>query len=227
MSIKEDFLKEAEKVDREGKQDLLNYLEAVDFFTAPASSRYHGSHEAGLAAHSLYVLDLMKENNAIMGETGIDSDSIVICGLFHDVCKINYYILDEEEATGPQMHKLQDLCDTMKVKMPAKNERTKAHIRKVIDALIKKSPVPEFKPNYLIKDQLPMGHGEKSVYIIQKFMKLTDEEAIAIRWHLGGFDPAAYNSQMGNPSMQAFRENKLLALLAGADILASYLLDAW
>ena len=43
---------------------------------------------------------------------------------------------------------------------------------------------------YEIDDHLPYGHGEKSVYIISGFMKLTREEAMAIRWHMGGFDEA-------------------------------------
>jgi len=43
MSAKDDFLKQAKTVDREGMTDLLNYLESTDFFTAPASSKYHGS----------------------------------------------------------------------------------------------------------------------------------------------------------------------------------------
>lgn len=43
---------------------------------------------------------------------------------------------------------------------------------------------------YSVKDQLPMGHGEKSVYLVMKFMDLTDEEALAIRWHMGAYDDA-------------------------------------
>ena len=223
MSIKMDFLKEAKCIKREGALDLLVWLEESGFFEAPASSRYHGNHEGGLAAHSMYVHDVMRELLSILPIEGIDMESVHICGLLHDVCKVNFYELDQEEATSAQMRKFQELSD---VALP-KGTKTKAHLIKVIDALLKKEPIPEFKPSYKIVDKLPMGHGEKSVYIIQKFMRLTDEEAIAIRWHLGGFDPAAYNSQMGNPSMQAFKEYKMLPLLAGADIIASYLLDAW
>jgi len=43
---------------------------------------------------------------------------------------------------------------------------------------------------YSVKDRLPMGHGEKSVYLVMKFMDLTDEEALAIRWHMGAYDDA-------------------------------------
>ena len=41
------------------------------------------------------------------------------------------------------------------------------------------------KPYYKVEDSLPYGHGEKSVYIISAFMKLTREEALAINWHMG------------------------------------------
>ena len=47
------------------------------------------------------------------------------------------------------------------------------------------------EPFYKIEDALPYGHGEKSVYMISGFMKLTREEAMAINWHMGGFDPRA------------------------------------
>ena len=45
-------------------------------------------------------------------------------------------------------------------------------------------------PFYQVADQLPYGHGEKSVYLIEHFMRLKTAEAIAIRWHMGGFDDA-------------------------------------
>lgn len=44
------------------------------------------------------------------------------------------------------------------------------------------------KPYYTVDDALPYGHGEKSVYIISGFMRLTRDEAMAINWHMGGFD---------------------------------------
>lgn len=81
---------------------------------------------------------------------------------------------------------------------------------------------------WAVNDQLPMGHGEKSVYVINKYMKLTDEEALAIRWHLNGFDPGVhFNYPSGYPQKQAMRDHKIVALLATADIAASYLVDIW
>lgn len=45
--------------------------------------------------------------------------------------------------------------------------------------------IREISPHYTFKDDLPYGRGEKSVYIISGFMRLTREEAFAIRWHMG------------------------------------------
>ena len=53
---------------------------------------------------------------------------------------------------------------------------------------VKKDGVWESVPYYIIDDKLPYGHGEKSVYIISSFMKLNREEAMAINWHMGGYD---------------------------------------
>ena len=66
-----------------------------------------------------------------------------------------------------------------------------------------------------------MGHGEKSVFIINQFMKLTVEEALAIRWHMGGFDEAVKGGSysMGN----AYEMYPLALLLHVADMKATYL----
>lgn len=76
-------------------------------------------------------------------------------------------------------------------------------------------------PFYVVNDQLPYGHGEKSVYIISGFMKLSREEAMAIRWHMGSFDEAAKGGS-GTLSM-AFSQFPLALLLHLADMQATYL----
>ena len=50
---------------------------------------------------------------------------------------------------------------------------------------------PQDGGGYQVKDRFPFGHGEKSVFLISRFMRLTDEEALAIRWHMGAYDDAA------------------------------------
>lgn len=75
-------------------------------------------------------------------------------------------------------------------------------------------------PYYTINDQFPYGHGEKSVFLIERFMKLTDEEALAIRWHMGGFDDSVKGGCFTIST--AFENYKLPVLLHIADLKATY-----
>ena len=75
-------------------------------------------------------------------------------------------------------------------------------------------------PTFYYEDKLPYGHGEKSVYIISGFMRLTREEAMAIRWHMG-FSGPEDNRTVG----QALRMYPLAFALATADMEASYFLE--
>ena len=97
--MKEEFLKLLKTVQREGIDELINFLEKSDFFTAPASTRFHGNHEGGLVEHSLKVYEILKhkvENN-IKGIT-IPDESIIIIALLHDICKTNFYKIDYRNA---------------------------------------------------------------------------------------------------------------------------------
>ena len=143
------------KIKREGADRLLNFLlsESSDFFTAPASTRYHGNYEGGLLEHSLNVYDCLCDilsRPRIKEVYGIEysEESIAIAALLHDICKVNFYNVAFRNA---------------------KNEAGKW----------------ESVPYYTIDDRLPYGHGEKSVYIISGYMRLTRDEAFAIRYHMG------------------------------------------
>lgn len=155
MTNQERFLQiYREKITREGADKLLDFLmKGSDFFTAPASTRYHGACEGGLLQHSLNVYDCLVDilNRPRMKDVyGItySDESIAIAALLHDVCKVNFY---------------------------------KVGTRNVKDENGRWTAVPY----YTIEDTLPYGHGEKSVYIISAYMKLTRDEAFAIRYHMG------------------------------------------
>ncbi len=155
MTNQERFLQiYKEKITREGADKLLEFLlNGSDFFTAPASTRYHGAFEGGLLEHSLNVYDCLCDILARprMKEVyGIEysDESIAIAALLHDVCKVNFY---------------------------------KTSYRNVKDETGKWVSAPY----YTIEDTLPYGHGEKSVYIVSAYMRLTRDEAFAIRYHMG------------------------------------------
>lgn len=142
-------------VKREGANALLDYIcgPQSDFFTAPASTRYHNNCRGGLVNHSLNVYDCLVDflsRPTVREKYGIDpsDETVAIIALLHDMCKINFY----HETT-----------------------------RNVKD----ENGVWQKVPYFEIDDKLPYGHGEKSVYIITGFMRLTREEAFAIRYHMG------------------------------------------
>ena len=86
---------------------------------------------------------------------------------------------------------------------------------------VKVDGVWEQQPYYTVDDKLPYGHGEKSVYIASAFIKLTREEALAINWHMGGFDTRVVG---GSYAMSAaFYQFPLATLFHIADIQATYL----
>ena len=75
-------------------------------------------------------------------------------------------------------------------------------------------------PTFFYEDPLPYGHGEKSVYIISGFMKLTRQEAMAIRWHMG-FSGNEDSRLVG----QALEQYPLAFALSVADMEATYFLE--
>lgn len=185
--MKDEFIRIYGDVRRDGADRLLDWLSGTDFFTAPASTRFHAAYDGGLAEHSVHVyrrlLHLLRaEYSEAVPYT---ADTIALCGLLHDVCKADFYTVSTRNV---------------------KNEITGEW---------------EKKPFYAVDDRLPYGHGEKSVYILSGFLKLNREEAMAIRWHMGGFDDTAKG---GSPALSAALERYPLALfLHLADMQATYI----
>lgn len=172
-------------VTRKGADKMLEWLERTDFFTAPASTRYHGACESGLVMHSLNVYKVLKARNDI--DKMYSDETIALVALCHDFCKINFY------TEGSRNVKNEVTGQWEKVKV------------------------------YNVDDQFPFGHGEKSVFLVERFMRLTIEEAMAIRWHMGGFDDSA---KAGSFAMsEAYRRYPLAVMTHLADLEATYLLE--
>ena len=178
---------------REGMSDLLKFINDSDFYSAPASSRFHGAHQGGLLEHSLQVNKDMTVIYEAFRERGrlkdgqINLHSIIIASLLHDICKVNFY---------------------------------KSDVRNV-----KNNGVWEQVPYYTIDDKLPLGHGEKSVMILQQYIELTTDEIYAIRWHMAGFDDSAKSYAGGLQLSAALDKCPLLVMLHMADLAAVYLMN--
>lgn len=182
LEMKEQFIELLKSTNREGIDNLINFLEKTDFFEAPASTRFHGDYKGGLVEHSMKVYEILKEKvkNAST-EINVSEDTIIITALLHDICKANFYKVDYRNA---------------------KNELG----------------VWEKVPYYTIDDQIPYGHGEKSVMMLTEYIKLTPEEKYAIRWHMGFTEPKEVYSTIG----VAYKKYPLALLVFEADLEATY-----
>ena len=134
---------------REGIDNLISFMNGPesDFFTAPASSRYHLCTRGGLNQHSLnvqYVGDILNKTFGLF-----TTESLNITTNLHDIEK-----------------------------------GTKKYVEKYL-----KNGSRGATP-YEKTEDLPLGHGEKSVMLIQKYIDLTPQEAMCIRWHMGPYDYA-------------------------------------
>ncbi len=184
MDYKQKFIEYYQaNIHREGADRLLEWLQTTDFFTAPASTRYHCACPSGLVQHSVNVYEVMMEKH-FDPETD-SAESFALCALLHDVCKAQFYKISTRNV---------------------KNEKT-GQWEKV--------------PYYTIEDAFPYGHGEKSGFLIERFVRLKPAEATAIRWHMGGFDDAARG---GNFSISvAYDKYPIAVKLHLADLEATYL----
>ena len=177
------------EIKRDGADKLLEFLLKSDFFTAPASARFHCSYEGGLCEHSVNVYEALKgylNSPRVKEAYGFDysDESIAIVALLHDLCKIGVY------------------------KKGFRNVKDESGVWKRVDT-------------FEYDDQLPYGHGEKSVYIISGYMRLTREEAFAIRYHMG------YSSEREDPRnvSAAFEMFPLAFAVSVADSEATYFIE--
>ena len=161
-------------IKRPGADELLKWIENSDFFTAPASTKYHEAYEGGLCEHSVNVWDELYRLVMAYPEVKIYAETAAIVSLLHDLCKIGCY-------------------------------KTELRNKKENGVWIQ---VPFYT---FVEDFSFGGHGSKSVYLIQKYMKLTDEEATAINCHMG--------VENGNYAVyDAFKQHPLAFLLHTADM---------
>ena len=155
---KEEFVELLRSTGREGVDDLIENLEELGFFTAPASAGHHLNVAGGLVMHSLNtcraalaIWEAMKTLEPSLA-TEVRRESIIIASLLHDVCKSDIY---------------------------------KRSVKKRKNALGQWEDSEGYKVTY---KKFPMGHGEKSlVMVLLGGIDLYDDEMLAIRWHMGAW----------------------------------------
>lgn len=193
------FEAEMAKVKRPGIDKLMEYIRSSDFYTAPASTRYHLSTPGGLLQHSLNVLDAMR--GSMTHELGTDGTLV-----YH------YQAAGKFVATIPEesliiMALLHDICKTYFYQQGTRNVKVNKKWTEV--------------PCYTVNDRMPLGHGPKSAMIIKEYIRLTSEEMYAIWYHMG-FTAEADRLSLG----AAIEKFPIIWALHNADMMASSFMEA-
>lgn len=193
---KEEFVKLLKSTGREGVDDVIEELERLGFFSAPASAGHHMNVEGGLVQHSLNtckaafaIWEGMKALEPSL-DTEVKKESIIISALLHDVCKADIY---------------------------------KRSVKKRKNKLGQWEDCEGYKVSY--KD-FPMGHGEKSlVVILLSGLELYDDEMLAIRWHMGawGLNQNSFEDVRNYDTAQ--KEYPLVAIIHAADVMAANVME--
>ena len=203
--IQEENIKKFEslmnQVERKGAKELVEWLKTkTDFYTAPASTRFHMSCPGGLLQHSLNVYECLKDKRSSKVLEpylkDVSDESLIIMGLLHDICKIRTY---EQDWKNEKCRDEEVLKNTEMTQI--KHDNKGNFIWRSI-------------PIYKVEDEMPLGHGEKSVILLlSRGLKLNQTEIYAIRWHMGFSEPKEYWGHMD----AAIKKCKLALILQEAD----------
>ena len=171
------------------------------------STRFHSSYDGGLLHHSLNVYDCLVAKTEspvwkpVLSE--IPEDSLILIALLHDLCKANFY---------KKSIKNQKTYDPKKVAATEESQREHDSQGDFIWESVR---------TYQVDDQLPLGHGEKSVILIQNYIQLSMQEIMAIRWHMGFSEPKENWNTLG----VAMEKYPIILALHEADLEATKLLE--
>lgn len=194
--FKQEFINLLHSTDRDDIDYVIEDIEKLGFFEAPASTRFHLNYEGGLCEHSVNVCRValrMREQMIEMTpdiEPMLPKDSVIIASLLHDVCKADIY---------------------------------KPAVKKQKNAFGVYEDVPGYDVDY---SNFPLGHGEKSVIVILRCgFDLTDEEIMAIRWHMSAWDLPFQSAELKNCINTARDKCPLCSLIQAADTLAANIIE--
>lgn len=197
MQNKERFISILSSTGRRGVDTVIKKLAELGFFEAPASTVFHLSQPGGLLQHSLNVYDEAVRIAAQQIE-------------FRPECAEK--LRPDSIAIVALLH---DVCKAEIYKEAQKWRK---------DSEGRWETYNTYEVDY---SSLPLGHGEKSVIrLLQWGLEMSDEEMVAIRWHMGAFDLAFQSSEAKSNMNAAKNKTPLCAVLGAADGLASFVLEA-
>lgn len=188
-----------DNIQREGLEKILAYLEKTDFYTAPSSTNYHLNEEGGLCMHSINVFQTALSIYEHIAERAIQDGT----------SPFTEEVSRESIAISTLFH---DLC---KVKLYHGTTKWRKDENNHWQSY----------PGYEIKDEFPLGHGEKSCLMLNWYMRLKPEEMLAIRWHMGMYDMGESGTSQRYAFFGALDKSPLVSIVHAADFLSSRLLE--
>ena len=192
---KEEFVSLLESTGRKGVDSVVDYLGKAGFFHAPASVNRHLSHDGGLLEHSLNVYKMAVRLRGQMVEMRPGIES---------------RLPEDSVAIAALLH---DVCKANIYKKVTKYRK---------DANNRWESYDGYDADYT---RFPLGHGEKSVVMLLRLgLELTNDEVLAIRWHMGAWD-LSFQSFESKSNISAASDVPLVAVLQAADALAAHILE--
>lgn len=188
-----------EYIHREGLNKMLAYLDKTDFYEAPSSASFHLNERGGLCLHSLNVFRTALKLREHVAKEAIESGE----------SPFNELPSEESVAISALFH---DIC---KVKLYHQTEKWKKD----------ENGRWMSYPGYEIRDEFPLGHGEKSCLMLSWYIRLKPEEMLAVRWHMGMFDMGENGSSLRYAFRAACDKCALVSMLQAADMLSANLLE--
>ena len=190
------FTKLLSDTKRTGISNVIHVLDNTDFYVAPSSTRFHGNYAGGLLDHSLLVYALCEN-------------------MFAVVSKLKPGILSSIEHESIVISSLlHDVCkcglyrQEVKRRLNPDNNQWESYV------------------GYNTNDRFPIGHGDKSVIMLQEWgLSMTVDEMLAIRWHMGTWDGSAQQGMMKSSYDTAINICPLISLIQNADNMSSLMLE--
>lgn len=190
------FIELLSSTNREGIDCVIEELDKLGFFKAPASTKFHLNCEGGLVQHSLNVCNIALDLRELIIKRDeslrnfLPEDSVIIASLLHDVCKADIY------------------------KPTIKKQKNSRGVWR---------DLPGYDVDY---SNFPLGHGEKSVIMLLQYgLKLTNDEIMAIRWHMTAWDIPFQSPEIKANLNKAKEICPLLPLIQAADGLSANMLE--
>lgn len=182
---------------RDGIEHIIEVLENLGFFDSPASTKFHLSYPGGLLEHSLNVCDMALDLRELIIKKNPDLQTSLPV---------------ESVIISSLLH---DVCKSDIYKPTVKKQKNKD------------GQLEEVKTYDVDHGKYPFGHGEKSVILLlQNGLRLTTDEMLAIRWHMGAWDLNMDSYEAKGNFNKAKENSPLLSLLIAADGLASQVLES-